>query len=71
MDEYGFKAHSDGDVLIPQLLMHFLGLLEQVILENFFPDTDEKYKGIDSKILLDEIVSFIYNVGYEIVKMLI
>ena len=32
----------------------------------FFPDTDDKFKGIDSKILLKKIISFVNNVGYDI-----
>ena len=67
--EYGFKAHSDGDVLIHSVIDALLGACGAGDIGEFFPDTDEKYKGIDSKILLDEIVSFIYNVGYEIVNV--
>ena len=36
---------------------------------SFFPDTDPKYKGADSKLLMEEIVAFVYNVGYEIVNV--
>ena len=67
--EYGFKAHSDGDVLIHSVIDALLGACGAGDIGEFFPDTDEKYKGIDSKILLNEIVSFIYNVGYEIVNV--
>ena len=67
--EYGFKAHSDGDVLIHSVIDALLGACGAGDIGEFFPDTDEKYKGIDSKILLEEIVSFIYNVGYEIVNV--
>lgn len=67
--EYGFKAHSDGDVLIHSLIDALLGAAGAGDIGEFFPDTDDKYKGIDSKILLDHIVAFIYNVGYEIVNI--
>ena len=67
--EYGFKAHSDGDVLIHSVIDALLGACGAGDIGEFFPDTDEKYKGIDSKILLNEIASFIYNVGYEIVNI--
>ncbi len=66
---YGFKAHSDGDVLIHSLIDALLGAAGAGDIGEFFPDTDAQYKGIDSKILLEDIVKFIYNVGYEIVNI--
>ncbi len=65
---YGFKAHSDGDVLIHSLIDAILGAIGAGDIGEFFPDTDDEYKNIDSKILLKEIIEFVYNVGYEIVK---
>ena len=67
--EFGFKAHSDGDVLIHSIIDALLGACGAGDIGEFFPDTDEKYKGIDSKLLLEHIVRFIYNVGYEIVNI--
>ncbi|MGA1931656.1 bifunctional 2-C-methyl-D-erythritol 4-phosphate cytidylyltransferase/2-C-methyl-D-erythritol 2,4-cyclodiphosphate synthase [Arcobacter sp. YIC-464] len=67
--EYGFKAHSDGDVLIHSVIDALLGAAGAGDIGEFFPDTDPKYKGADSKVLLQEIVEFIYNVGYEIVNI--
>ena len=67
--DYGFKAHSDGDVLIHSVIDALLGACGAGDIGEFFPDTDPKYKGADSKLLLEEIVSFIYNVGYEIVNV--
>ncbi|KAB7889697.1 bifunctional 2-C-methyl-D-erythritol 4-phosphate cytidylyltransferase/2-C-methyl-D-erythritol 2,4-cyclodiphosphate synthase [Poseidonibacter ostreae] len=67
--EYGFKAHSDGDVLIHSVIDALLGAAGAGDIGEFFPDTDAQYKGIDSKVLLKEIVDFIYNVGYEIVNI--
>ncbi len=66
---YGFKAHSDGDVLIHSLIDSLLGACGAGDIGEFFPDTEAQYKDIDSKILLKEIVEFIYNVGYEIVNI--
>ncbi|RXJ68015.1 bifunctional 2-C-methyl-D-erythritol 4-phosphate cytidylyltransferase/2-C-methyl-D-erythritol 2,4-cyclodiphosphate synthase [Halarcobacter ebronensis] len=66
---YGFKAHSDGDVLIHSLIDALLGAVGAGDIGEFFPDTSEKYKNIDSKILLNNIVEFIYNVGYVIVNI--
>lgn len=66
---YGFKAHSDGDVLIHSIIDALLGACGAGDIGEFFPDTDNAYKNIDSKVLLEEIVRFIYNVGYEIVNV--
>ncbi|PPK58999.1 2-C-methyl-D-erythritol 2,4-cyclodiphosphate synthase [Malaciobacter marinus] len=66
---YGFKAHSDGDVLIHSVIDALLGACGAGDIGEFFPDTDDKYKGVDSKTLLEHIVKFIYAVGYEIVNI--
>jgi len=66
---YGFKAHSDGDVLIHSLIDALLGAAGAGDIGEFFPDTDDQFKNIDSTILLKSIVKFIYNVGYEIVNI--
>ncbi len=67
--DYGFKAHSDGDVLIHSVIDALLGAASAGDIGEFFPDSDETYKNIDSKLLLEKIVTFIYNVGYEIVNI--
>ncbi|MDX9742998.1 MAG: bifunctional 2-C-methyl-D-erythritol 4-phosphate cytidylyltransferase/2-C-methyl-D-erythritol 2,4-cyclodiphosphate synthase [Arcobacteraceae bacterium] len=67
--DFGFKAHSDGDVLIHSIIDALLGACGAGDIGEFFPDTDAKYKGVDSKILLEEIVKFIKNVGYTIVNI--
>ncbi len=66
---YGFKAHSDGDVLIHSVIDALLGACGAGDIGEFFPDTDQEFKDIDSKILLQEIGKFIDNVGYEIVNV--
>lgn len=66
---YGFKAHSDGDVLIHSVIDALLGAAGAGDIGEFFPDTEQAYKNIDSKILLNTIVEFIAHVGYEIVNV--
>lgn len=66
---FGFKAHSDGDVLIHSLIDSLLGAAGAGDIGEFFPDNDAQYKNIDSKILLSKIVSFVNNVGFEIVNI--
>lgn len=67
--DFGFKAHSDGDVLIHSIIDALLGACGAGDIGEFFPDTDMKYKGVDSKILLQEIVKFVKNIGYTIVNI--
>jgi len=67
--DYGFKAHSDGDVLIHSVIDAILGAIGAGDIGEFFPDTDDKYKGIDSKVLLEEIITFMENVGYELINV--
>ena len=50
---HGFIAHSDGDVLIHSLCDALLGSIAAGDIGQHFPDTDDKYKDIDSSILLD------------------
>ena len=66
---FSFKAHSDGDVLIHSVIDSILGAIGAGDIGEIFPDTDAKYKGIDSAILLKDIVDFTNRVGYEIVNI--
>ena len=66
---YGFKAHSDGDVLIHSVIDALLGACGAGDIGEFFPDTDAQYKNADSKELLLHIVKFVNSVGYEIVNI--
>ena len=52
----GAVAHSDGDVLIHALIDAILGALSKGDIGTFFPPEDKKYKNIDSKLLLGEIL---------------
>ncbi|QOY52652.1 bifunctional 2-C-methyl-D-erythritol 4-phosphate cytidylyltransferase/2-C-methyl-D-erythritol 2,4-cyclodiphosphate synthase [Candidatus Sulfurimonas baltica] len=67
--EYGFKAHSDGDVAIHALIDALLGAAGMGDIGMMFPDSDEMYKGIDSKELLKRVVAKIYNFGFVIVNV--
>jgi len=66
---YGFKAHSDGDVLIHSLIDALLGACGAGDIGEFFPDTDLQYENIDSTLLLSQIVEFVNSVGYVIVNI--
>jgi len=62
----GAVAHSDGDVLIHAICDALLGAAALGDIGCHFPDSDPKYKGIDSKQLLKETVALIRKAGYEI-----
>jgi len=62
----GAVGHSDADVLIHVICDALLGAANLRDIGYHFPDTDPKYKGIDSKKLLAETVNIIRNVGFEI-----
>lgn len=65
----GFKAHSDGDVLIHAIIDALFGALALGDIGSHFPDTSEKYKDIDSSILLKEAIQTVREKGFEIVNL--
>jgi 2-C-methyl-D-erythritol 2,4-cyclodiphosphate synthase len=64
--EKGCVAHSDGDVLIHAICDAMLGAAGLRDIGFYFPDTDKKYKNIDSKILLKETNSLISGNGFAV-----
>ncbi|MBN2461141.1 MAG: 2-C-methyl-D-erythritol 2,4-cyclodiphosphate synthase [Candidatus Cloacimonetes bacterium] len=62
----GLVGHSDADVLIHAVIDAILGALAKGDIGQHFPDTDERYRDIDSRILLREITDLMDNTGYEI-----
>lgn len=64
--EKGLLGHSDADVAIHALCDALLGAAALGDIGKHFPDTDPKYKGISSVILLKHVCSLIREKGYEI-----
>ena len=62
----GGLGHSDADVLIHTICDALLGAANLGDIGKHFPDTKAEYKGIDSKILLKEVMVLIREKGYEI-----
>ena len=67
--EFGLLGHSDADVLIHAIIDSMLGALALRDIGYHFPDTDEKYKGANSLVLLKETLKLIQNEGYKIVNI--
>lgn len=62
----GFVAHSDGDVAIHALCDAVLGALALGDIGLHFPDNDPAYSGIDSKILLQRVMSLAREGGWRL-----
>lgn len=62
----GAFGHSDADVLIHVICDALLGAANMRDIGFHFPDTSNDYKGIDSKILLTDVIKLISDKGYSI-----
>ncbi|CAA6823371.1 MAG: 2-C-methyl-D-erythritol 4-phosphate cytidylyltransferase (EC / 2-C-methyl-D-erythritol 2,4-cyclodiphosphate synthase (EC [uncultured Sulfurovum sp.] len=63
---FGFKAHSDGDVAIHAVIDALLGAAGLGDIGEFYPDTSDEFKGVDSRELLRDTVQRLQDLGYEI-----
>lgn len=64
--ERGLLGHSDADVLLHAISDSLLGAAALGDIGTHFPDTDEKYKGADSLVLLKEVCVLIKSKGYKV-----
>ena len=62
----GFVAHSDGDVAIHALCDALLGAAALGDIGHHFPDNDDTWKGVDSKLLLSKVVALLSERGWKI-----
>ena len=65
----GAKGHSDADVLLHAICDAMLGALSLGDIGVHFPDTDDAYKNIDSKILLTKTYELISSKAYTVVNV--
>lgn len=65
----GAVGHSDADVLLHAICDAILGALCLGDIGKHFPDTDDRYSGIDSKILLKETMKMMSAKGYSVVNL--
>lgn len=64
--EFGLLGHSDADVLLHAISDAILGAAALGDIGGMFPDTDEKWKGADSLVLLKAVVKRVNDEGYVI-----
>jgi 2-C-methyl-D-erythritol 2,4-cyclodiphosphate synthase len=65
----GAVGHSDADVLLHAICDAILGAAALGDIGTHFPDTNQQYKNIDSKILLQRTVDLLKQEGYSIVNI--
>lgn len=62
--EKGLLGHSDADVLLHAVMDAVLGAAALGDIGKLFPDTDERYRGADSLMLLDRVMEALGEAGY-------
>ncbi|MFC3094276.1 2-C-methyl-D-erythritol 2,4-cyclodiphosphate synthase [Alteromonas sediminis] len=66
--DQGLVAHSDGDVLLHALCDALLGAAALGDIGKHFPDTDDAYKGADSRALLRHVIATLAQHDYQLVN---
>jgi 2-C-methyl-D-erythritol 2,4-cyclodiphosphate synthase len=62
----GLLGHSDADVLLHAICDALLGAAALGDIGKHFPDTDPRYKGIDSRKLLREVAALVKSKGFAV-----
>ena len=65
----GLLGHSDADVLVHAIMDALLGAAGLRDIGYYFPDTDEKYSGISSLMLLNEVNNKLKQNGYTVINI--
>ena len=65
-DNLGLDGHSDADVLSHSIMDALLGALSLGDIGKYFPPTDDKWKNVDSLLLLSKVIKLIRNQGWEV-----
>ena len=63
---FGLLAHSDGDVLLHALCDALLGAAALGDIGRHFPDTDPRFKGVDSRALLRHVLALVRAKGWQV-----
>ncbi len=64
--ELGLEGYSDADVLTHAICDAVLGAIGERDIGSHFPDTDPRYKGISSLVLLREVLTLSYSKGFRV-----
>jgi 2-C-methyl-D-erythritol 2,4-cyclodiphosphate synthase len=67
--EKGLAGHSDADVLLHAVCDALLGAAALGDIGRHFPDTDSRYQGADSRMLLREVSRLVQEAGYRTVNI--
>jgi 2-C-methyl-D-erythritol 2,4-cyclodiphosphate synthase len=62
--ERGLEGHSDADVLLHAIADALLGALALGDIGRHFPDSDPRYRDVDSRVLLRQVAGIVANAGY-------
>jgi 2-C-methyl-D-erythritol 2,4-cyclodiphosphate synthase len=65
----GLAGHSDGDVLLHAITDALLGAVAAGDIGAFFPPSDPKWKGADSRVFVEEALKQIRAKGYRVVNV--
>jgi 2-C-methyl-D-erythritol 2,4-cyclodiphosphate synthase len=67
--EKGLEGHSDADVLLHAITDALLGAAGLGDIGTHFPDTDARYKGADSRVLLRDTAAMIRDAGWRVANV--
>ncbi|MBU5488518.1 2-C-methyl-D-erythritol 2,4-cyclodiphosphate synthase [Clostridium sp. MSJ-8] len=67
--ELGLLGHSDADVLLHAIMDSILGAATLGDIGKHFPDTDDRFKGISSILLLENVGNLLKDHGYKIINI--
>ena len=65
----GLAGHSDADVLIHAIIDAMLGAAALGDIGQHFPDSDDAYKGVDSRVLLRAAAQKVRDLGYAVINI--
>ncbi len=68
-DGLGLDGHSDADVLVHAVMDALLGALALGDIGKYFPPEDQKWKGADSLMLLEQVVTLVNGHGWQLVNL--
>jgi 2-C-methyl-D-erythritol 2,4-cyclodiphosphate synthase len=67
--DFGLEGHSDADCVTHAICDAFLGAAGLPDIGNFFPDTDPKWQGVDSQVLLRRVLQVLRENGWQPVNV--